>query len=139
HAHVTSETPRLVESLAGRVVLLPVGVARLGVARDDDSRLSAFDPRLPGVACLDEAAVLELEGVFAHVPDVALLVLRVPVEGPLDRASVLGDRVPDDGALDAEDPFGPMGDHLVVGLWGRSADALVVEGRARLERQVAVV
>ena len=41
-------------------------------------------------------AVLELGGVLAEVPDVAVAVLRVPVEGVLDDLSVLGHRVADD-------------------------------------------
>jgi hypothetical protein len=89
--------------------------------------------------CLDEAAVLQLERGLAHVPDVALLVLRIPVECPLDRLPVLGDRVPHDRGRDAEDLLGCMRDDLVVGLRGRSADALVMKPRARLERQVTVV
>src|SRR5438046_4547214 len=85
----------LVEGLTGWVVLLPVAVARLRIAGHDDSRLGAVDARLPRVACLDEVSVVQLEGVLAHVPDVALLVLRVPVEGPLDRTSAFGDGIPD--------------------------------------------
>src|SRR3954464_5612414 len=138
-AAVAPQHACLVEGLAGRVVLLPVGVARPRFCGHDDPGLSAVDARLPGVAGLHEAAVLALEGVLAHVPDVALLVLRIPVVGPLDRPSVLGDGVADDGALHAENPFGPTQDDLVVGLRSGSADALVVERGPGLVGQVAVV
>src|SRR6266545_561384 len=97
-----SKNACLVESLTGWVVLLPVAVARLRVAGHDDSGLRAVDPCLPGIACSDEVSMLQLEGFLAHVPDVALLVLRIPVEGALDRAPVFGDRIPDDRASDAE-------------------------------------
>src|SRR5205823_4402471 len=129
----------LVEGLTGWVVLLPVAVARLRIAGHDDSRLGAVDPRLPRVACLNEMSVLQLQRVLAHVPDVALLVLRVPVEGPLDRAPVFGNRIPDDCAADAEDPLGLTSHDLIVGLRSLSTNPLVVKNRAGLERPVPVV
>ena len=46
---------------------------------------------------------------------------------------VLGDGVANDGARDAEDLLGLMRHDLVVGLRGRPAHALVVEGRAGLQ------
>jgi hypothetical protein len=101
--------------------------------------LAAVHPRQPGGARLDEAAVLALERELAHVPDVALLVLGVVVEGPLDRRAVLGHGVAHDRGLDAEYPLGPVGDDLVVGLRRRSLDTPVVEPRARDEGQVAIV
>src|SRR5204863_7802961 len=92
-ASVEPENTRLVEGLARRVVLLPVGVTGPRVRRPDDPGLGPVDARLPRGAGLDEAAVLELEGILAHVPDVALPVLRIPVVGSLDRVAVLGDGV----------------------------------------------
>ena len=83
--------------------------------------------------------MLEIEGVLAHVPHVALLVLRVPIERSLHRLPMLGDRVPDHRAPDAENGLGLMSYDLIVGLRGLSADAHVVQGGARLEGQVAVV
>jgi hypothetical protein len=85
-ASVQVEDTRLVERLARRVVLLPIGFARLWVGRHDDARLRAVDPRFPRVAGLDETTALQLEGVLTHVPDVAVLVLGVPIEGPFHRA-----------------------------------------------------
>ena len=46
-ASVQVEDTRLVERLARRVVLLPIGFARLWVGRHDDARLRAVDPRFP--------------------------------------------------------------------------------------------
>jgi hypothetical protein len=129
----------LVERLTGRVVLLPVAVAMPRVRRHDDAGLRAVDSRFPGVACPYEASVLELERVLAQVPDVALLVLRVVVEGPLDGAAALRDRVAHDGAADAEDLLGLTGHDLVVGLGGVPAAAPEMESGAGDERPVRVV
>src|SRR5437763_14607775 len=106
----------LVEGLTGWVVLLPVAVARLRIAGHDDSRFGAVDASLPRIACLDEAPVLQLEGVLAHVPDVALLVLRVPVEGLLDLTSSFGDGIPDNSEPDADDPLRLTSTYLIVGM-----------------------
>src|SRR5262245_38490302 len=93
----------LVEPAAGRVVLLPIDVARLGVPFHDDPRLAAVDRGSPGVARPHEPAVLQLQRVLAHVPDAAVLVLCVPVEGALHGPPPLGDRVANDRAPDSED------------------------------------
>src|SRR5262245_22095600 len=47
---VQAQHPGLVERLAGRVVLLPIGVSGLRVGRHDDARFRTFDTGLPGVA-----------------------------------------------------------------------------------------
>ena len=49
---------------------------------------------------VDDLAVLVVRDVLAEVPDVAGLVLGVPVVGDLDRHAVLGDRVADHAGLD---------------------------------------
>ena len=55
-------------------------------------------------------AVLELGRGLAHVPDVALPILRVPVQGVLDERAVLGHRVADDPRGDAvREPLGLAG------------------------------
>src|SRR5437879_238527 len=100
-----SEHVCLVQRLTGWVVLLPVAISRVRVGRHDDPRPRAVHARPPRVARLDEASMLALEGVLAEIPDVPVLVLRVEVERALDRAAVFGDRIPDDGAADAEDPL----------------------------------
>src|SRR5919108_1739304 len=130
----------LIERVA-RVVLLAILVALLRVARHDDSRLRALDAALPGVAHLDEVAVLELARVLPHVPDVPVLVLGVPVEGLLDRPPVGGDGVAHHRAGDTENLNRPWGDDHVVPLGGGAVlrHALVVEAGARLEREVRVV
>src|SRR4029453_9546454 len=92
--------------------LLPIGFARPWGGRHDDARLRAVDPRFPRVAGLDETTALQLEGVLTHVPDVAVLVLGVPIEGPFHRGTVLGDRVPNDRRPDAEDHLRPVSHDL---------------------------
>src|SRR4029450_5675944 len=58
-ASVQVEDPRLVEGLARRVVLLPIGFARPWDGRHDDARLRAVDSRFPRVAGLDETTALQ--------------------------------------------------------------------------------
>src|SRR3954469_15128150 len=116
HGPAPADDPGLVERLTGRGVLLAVGVAAPRAARHDDPRPPALDAALPRVARAHEAPVAPLERQLAHVPDVVVTILRVVVEGPLDRPAALGDRVAYDGAADAEDPLGPVQHHRVVGL-----------------------
>src|SRR5919204_3569259 len=54
---IEAQHARLVEGLAGRVVLLPVGIARLRVAGHDDAGLAALDARQPRVAGPDHLAL----------------------------------------------------------------------------------
>src|SRR5215211_1519127 len=136
-AAVEAENARLVQGLSRRVVLLPVGIADLWVSGHDDSGLPAAYPGQPRIARLHEAAMLLLERELAHVPDVPLLVLRVVVEGPLDRLAVLGHGVTHDDRLDALDRLRSVRHHLVVGLRGLALHAGVMERRARYEGQVA--
>jgi hypothetical protein len=98
----------------------------------------AVDPRFPRIAGLDETTALQLEGVLTHVPDVAVLVLGVRIEGPFHR-DVLGDRVPNDRRRDAEDHLRLVRHDLDVGLRRGSADAVIRVGRSRLERPVGIV
>src|SRR3712207_7879947 len=53
----------------------------------------SVDPGLEGTFLRLELAVLEFGRVLAEIPDVALLVLGVPVEGVLDDHSIFGNRV----------------------------------------------
>src|SRR5919197_74451 len=129
------ENAGLIESVA-RVVLLAVRLALPRLAGHDDAGLRAVDSRLPGIARPAELAVLDLARVLAHVPDVAGLVLGVPVEGLLDRLAPRGD-----GAANAQDRLRLPGDDHVVRLGSLPVlgHALVVKSGARLEREVAVV
>src|SRR5215212_823585 len=61
------------------VVLLAVGVADLGISGHDDTRLGSVLPGFPGPLAARDLAVLVLLGVLSEVPDVAFLVLGVPV------------------------------------------------------------
>ena len=70
------------------VVLLAVPVARAGLGRHDDARLRAVYTRLPGALGADDLAVLILLGVLTEVPDCAVVMLGVPVEGVLDDLAV---------------------------------------------------
>src|SRR5262245_6099094 len=117
----------------GRVVILPVDGAGSRPTAHDHARLGAVDTRLPRIACTHETAVLQLERVLAHVPDIPLLVLRIPVERPLERLSALRDGVAYDGASHAEDVLDLMRHDHVVRLCDAVADAAIVEGRPGLE------
>src|SRR5918995_2106403 len=96
------------------VVLLPVGHAVLGIGWHDDPGLRPVDAGLERARPRRHLAVLILGGVLAQVPDVAGLVLGVPVVGNLDELTVLGDDVVDDPGLDpVGDLLRPVGDgHL---------------------------
>src|SRR5215213_6374703 len=98
------------------VVLLTVRQPLPRVARQQDPGAGAVHAGLPG-AFRRYLAVLVLLRVLAQVPDVAVVVLRVPVVRVLDDVALLRDHVVDDAGLDAEDPLGP-GRH-------RHLDALV--------------
>src|SRR5436190_10169273 len=139
HAHAEPEHAPLIQRAAGRVILLPVHLVRLRVAAHDDPRLGSVDPSLPGVTCADESAVLEFSGVLPHVPDIALLVLRVPVERSLEWFPILRDRVAHNSAHHSQNPNGLTGYDHVVDLRGLAFEALVMERRARLEWEVAIV
>jgi hypothetical protein len=91
-------------------VLLPVGHARPRLRRQEDAGLGAVDPRPPRPLGRGHLAVLQLPGVLAQVPHVALGVLRVPVVGGLDHLAVLGGDVADDPGLDPHDRRGPVRD-----------------------------
>src|SRR4029078_1903780 len=94
---------------------------------------------LPGIARANKATVLQFQRLFAHVPDVSLLVLRVPIERALHRHSVLGDGVAYDGAANPEYALDLTRHDHVVGLRDPIADATKVKAGAGLERKTAVV
>jgi hypothetical protein len=50
-------------------------------------------------------AVLELFGIFAHIPDVPVLVLREIIKGVFNYPAIDRRYVPDDDAVNAEDLF----------------------------------
>ena len=104
-----------------RVELLEVAVARLRVGAHDPARKGAVHTGLPRPVEVgpDEFAfvvVAIVRGDLAHVPDVAGVVLRVPVEGVLDQDAVLIGRVPDDHRLDPGDRLGLERGEVIVAL-----------------------
>src|SRR4029453_4637555 len=122
------------------VVLLPVGHPRMRVGRNEDAGLGAVDAALPGAFRRGHLPVLLLLRVLAHVPDVSLVVLGVPVVGVLlDLAATGGDVVHDPG-VDPEDLLGCPGhgdlDALLVAL---GVGLAVDPPAARRHRPVGVV
>src|SRR3954462_15852610 len=99
HSAAAAEHLGLVPGVPGRV-LLPVGIAAVRVGEHDDAGLAVADAGLPGPVVLHPAPVLEVARVLAEVPDVALLVLRVPVEGALLGGAPREDLVQDHRRLD---------------------------------------
>jgi len=74
-------------------------------------RLRTVDAREPGARAVDLAPGQELSRVLAQVPDVAVVILRVVVEGLLQELRWgLVDVVADDGRGDPRDVLGPAGD-----------------------------
>ena len=92
----------------------------------------------PTSRCLDEVTVLALQRVLAHVPNVALLVLayqsKVRSTGTRARR-----RCRERRCRGLRGSLRLMRHDLVVGLRGRSAHALVVEGRPGYQGPVPVV
>jgi signal transduction histidine kinase len=114
HGGREAHDPVLVERLAGPVLLVASG-ADLGMGRHEDAWLRSLDTRLPASRPADHLARrVVLPGSFAEVPNVALLVLGIPVPGPFDDMALLGKRVSDHGGRHAEDVLGPLRDHVVV-------------------------
>ncbi len=84
-------------------MLLLVRVADRRLRLHHEPRLGTVNAGLPGALRAGHPAVLELPRRLAEVPDVAVVVLRVPVESLLGRLSGEEEPVMDDGARDAED------------------------------------
>jgi hypothetical protein len=122
-----------------RIVLLAVAVADPGAGLHDDARFGAVLAGLPGALGADPQAVPVRLGVLAEVPDVALAVLGVLVEGVLDEPAVSGDPVVHDHGGHAEDPLGAAGDLDGDRLRPLLPGALVAKAGARHEWQVRVV
>ena len=101
--------------------------------------LGSFQAGLPGIARANESTILQFERVLAHVPDVPLLVLRVPVEGTLDRLSVLRNRVTHDRAANPKHALDLTRHDHVIRLGGRVADSPKMKCRSGFQREVTVV
>src|SRR3954469_843213 len=106
---VQADDARAVLGLAP-VVLLAIGQADPRVRGEDDSRVGAVDACLPRAFLRLGLSVLVLGRVLAEVPEVALAVLGVPVEGVLLDLAVLAHLVVDDASLDPHDRLGPIRD-----------------------------
>src|SRR5204862_6371950 len=92
-------------------VLLTVDTADDGMSRHEDPRLGAVAAGRPAaLAGFDAAVRVELRGRLAEVPDVALLVLRVPVGRPLLAPPVHVQAVTDRDALSTRDAPCPLRD-----------------------------
>ena len=114
------------EALAERVRLLIL-----------DGRI-AVDTRLPRARCVFEPSVFVVADRLAEVPDVPLLVLRVPVVGVFDNFTLKLHRVPHDGGAHAHDLFGFVrDDHLGV-LGTIFGLCLVAVASARRKRVVGI-
>ena len=137
----------------GKLLAVALSDHRLG--QHGDAGLCAVDACLPGTGGANESAVLVLLRVLAEVPDVAFVVRREPVEGPLDQfggESGLGaarravsHTVPvlvqvdpvvnhDDGDTENGLAVGGHGDFVQF----RAVVGLVVVGGSRHEREVWV-
>src|ERR1700730_4138962 len=102
-----AEDLRGVQRNAG-TVFLAVPNADPWMGRHDDARLSLVDARLPRAVRVRDDTVDVFSGVLAEVPDVAGLVLRVPVGRLLLERAILRDDVLDDGAPYAQHDLRPV-------------------------------
>src|SRR6185436_9718536 len=135
HGAAAAEHLGLVHGVPGRV-LLPVGITAVRVGEHDDAGLAVADAGLPGPVVLHPASVLEVARVLAEVPDVPLLVLRVPVEGALLGLALREDPVQDHCGLDSHDALLPMRhpDRVELARLAVVTDASVAENGPALER-----
>jgi hypothetical protein len=83
--------------------------------------------------------VFDLPRVLAEIPDVAFLVLGVPVEGILHQLPINPDPVPEHDALDAYNPLGVVGNTDFDALEAFCVLPLVDERGAGFQRKVLVV
>src|SRR5712691_1411846 len=122
-----------------RVVLLAIDVPDARIGFHHDAGLRAFDSGLPRPVAANPLAVDEVRRVLAEVPDVPMLVLRVPVEGLLLTLAPDQYLIEDDGRTDAEDHLRLVrdedGNPARLSFLGPAEE----EGRARSEREVLVV
>src|SRR5262249_59380990 len=91
-----------------RQELLAVGVRDLRVGLHDDAWLTVVDPGQPGSGVVGMPTG-EGGGPLAQVPDVALLVLRVPVGGLLEQLALVSGDVAHGGGGDAPEHPGLRG------------------------------
>src|SRR4051794_38999486 len=140
HGAAGAEHLGLVHGMPRRV-LLPVYIAAVRVGEHDDAGLTVADAGLPGPVVLYPAPVLEVARVLPEVPDVPLLVLRVPVEGALLGLALREDPVQDHRRLDAHDALLAVRhlDRVELARPAVVADAPVAKDGPRLERQPGVV
>src|SRR5262245_35659012 len=82
---------------------------------------------------------VDVPGVLTHVPDVAVLVLRVEVAGDLVPLAVDQDLVVDDGRANTFDRLRPVRDPLYVDLPRMAFDAAVEPAATRRERPRRIV
>ena len=134
-----AQHPEVVLGLA-LVELLLCGAADPRPREHEDAGPRAVDagpPRPFGVRHV--SALVELGGVLAEVPDVALLVLAVPLGRALAEMAAQIEPVLDDDARDAVDLLRPMGDDDdVAGGMTVLAPSVHVR-RAGVEREPGVV
>src|SRR5690349_629108 len=94
---------------------------------------------------MSTVVVLEGFGVFAHVPDVSALVLRVIVKGVFDQNVVFPGASADGAHGDAGDYFRLKGDEILITFGGGFSGvgimcgSAAVEGGAGDEREVRIV
>src|SRR5215211_9183505 len=87
-------------------IFLAIRLTHSRISLHGDARLGPLDARLPRPFVAGNLAVLVLRDVFPEVPDVALLVLGVPVVGLLDQLAAFGHPVVHDDALHTHDVLG---------------------------------
>lgn len=105
----------------------------------DDARLRAVLPCLPRARRVDGPVLLVVLRRLPEIPDVAVLVLGVLVEGVLDQLPVEAYPVPEDDAGYAEDLLGVAGHVILDALEAVFHLPLEDERLAGLQRKVRVV
>ena len=97
----------------------------------DNSRLVPVDTCREGAVDRGDQTILQLVGVFAEIPDVAISVLSEPIECILRQFAVHSDRIVNFDTRDAEDHPGIARHRELIVFKTLGGMTLVDEGRAR--------
>jgi len=115
-------------------VFLAISIAHGWLPLHHKSWRCAIHAGQPCPGCPYHYAVLELFGIFAHIPDVPILILRKIIKGVFNYLTIDRRCVPYDDAVHAKDLFNVMGDDELVVRDVRAADHRIADGQRRAGR-----
>src|SRR5215813_3257466 len=93
---------------------LAIEIADDRIRLHDDSRFVVIHARGEGASQGDRTPIFKFGCILAEIPNVALLVLRIPIEGIFRQHAIEINYIVDLSAGDAHDHFGFVGDDEIV-------------------------